>query len=318
MKIVFMGTPLFAAASLEAVIQAGFNVVVVVTAPDKPAGRGQKLTPSEVKQIAEKYSLPVLQPENLHDPQFISQLREYRPDVGVVVAFRVLPREVFTLPPLGTFNLHASLLPQYRGAAPIHHVLINGEKETGLTTFFLDENIDTGNIIFQEKIAVDENETFGELQTRMMNAGALLVIRTLEAIGNRNVSTVPQHFLVKPDEPLKKAPKIFKEDCRINWWKTSREVHNLIRGLSPDPGAFSFLNSPEGKQYQIKIYRTSCETTGTGTDPGSILTDGKSYLKVACTDGYVIINELQLSGKKKMAIRDFLNGFSLSPIWRFT
>ncbi len=340
LRIVFMGTPEFAVASLDALVKAGHNIVGVVTAPDKPAGRGMKMTESAVKKYAVENNLTLLQPEKLKTPDFLAQLQSLKADLQIVVAFRMLPEVVWNMPPLGTVNLHGSLLPQYRGAAPINWAVINGEKETGVTTFKLKHEIDTGNILLQESFPIDENETAGEVHDRMKEIGAQLLVKTVkglaegslketsqESIGNRqqakdNPSTVGQDqwpiespqvedshsSLTTHHSPLKHAPKIFTDTCRIDFSKTTEEVHNLIRGLSPFPGAFTELN---GKT--LKIYRSEKEIiSGNKGNPfrtGDHLSDGKTFLKFACADGFIHAKELQLEGKKKMLIQDFLRGY---------
>ena len=297
-----MGTPEFAVASLDALLEAGCQVVGVVTAPDKPAGRGMKLQESAVKTFARSKGLKILQPEKLKDPGFLDELRSLHADVQVVVAFRMLPEVVWNMPPRGTINLHASLLPQYRGAAPINWAIIEGEKETGVTTFRLQHQIDTGNLLMSEKIAIGEDETAGELHDRMKQIGARLLVRTIQNLGSGGLTEIPQN--PASGENLRHAPKIFTETCRIDWNKPVEEVHNLIRGLSPFPGAFTLL---EGKM--LKIYRSrKINAIHTGT-PGSYLTDQKTYLKYVCPDGYIEVLELQLEGKKKMGTGDFLKGY---------
>lgn len=307
MRILFMGTPEFAVASLEALLAAGKNVVGVVTAPDRPSGRGQKLTPSAVKTYAEEKGITVLQPERLKDPIFIAQLRELKADLQVVVAFRMLPELVWDMPPKGTVNLHASLLPQYRGAAPINHALINGEVETGVTTFLLQHEIDTGHILFAEKVPVGPDETAGELHDKLMQTGAALLVKTVDALENNNVNPQPQisggdHQAAN----LKPAPKIFKEDCRIDWNNSTDFLHNFIRGLSPYPSAFTEFG---GKS--LKIFRSAKEKSTDSQllpQPGTPVTDGKNSLKFATTDGYIQALEVQAEGKKRMEIADFLRG----------
>lgn len=309
-RIVFMGTPEFAVASLDALVKAGYNIVGVITAPDKPAGRGMKMNESAVKKYALEHNLYVLQPEKLKNSEFLQQLKSLNADLQVVVAFRMLPEVVWTMPRMGTINLHGSLLPQYRGAAPINWAVINGEKETGVTTFKLQHEIDTGNILLQESFPIGENETAGEVHDRMKEIGAALLVKTIDGLINNTLQETPQKEL-RPvsshGSSLKHAPKIFTDDCKIDFTKTVEEVHNFIRGLSPFPGAFTYL-----KDKMLKIYRSEKDITGgdTGTIiPGEHKTDGKSFLKFACRDGYVFVNELQLEGKKKMAIEEFLRGY---------
>ncbi len=302
MKIVFMGTPDFAVASLDALVQANFDVVAVVTAPDKPAGRGQKLSESAVKKYAVEKGIPVLQPEKLKNPEFIEQLKSYQADLQVVVAFRMLPEVVWNMPPNGTINLHGSLLPQYRGAAPINHAIINGEKESGVTTFFLTHEIDTGNIILSESTPIAENETAGDLHDKLMHIGANLLVKTLKAIEAGEVSEQPQ-----PESGnLKHAPKIFKEDCKIDWNNPVQMIYNLIRGLSPYPTAFTFLNDKT-----LKIFKAEIEHKEPGIVAGGFLTDGKTFLKFAAKEGFIKLLDIQYEGKKRMPIEDFLRGIRL-------
>lgn len=305
MRIVFMGTPQFAVTSLDELLMAGCNIVGVVTAPDKPAGRGQKLTQSAVKEYAVAKGLKVLQPEKLKDEAFLDELTALQADLQVVVAFRMLPAIVWGMPIRGTINLHASLLPQYRGAAPINWALINGEKETGVTTFFLKHDIDTGNLLFTEKITLNGHETAGELHDRLMNKGAGLLVKTVKAVESGRYSELPQHELVEGME-LKHAPKIFKENCLIDWNNATQTVYNLIRGLSPIPTAFTKLN---GKTF--KMFYGEQEAGAPTLKPGEFETDNKTYLKFACTDGYINVTDVQLEGKKRMGIEEFLRGVKL-------
>jgi methionyl-tRNA formyltransferase len=308
-RIVFFGTPEFAVASLEALVREGYNITAVVTAPDRQAGRGLQISSSPVKKYALQQNLRLLQPENLKDPSFLQQLRSLQPDLQVVVAFRMMPRDVWALPPLGTFNLHASLLPQYRGAAPINWVIINGEKETGVTTFFLDDKIDTGKIIFANKMTIGETDTAGELHNRLMEEGARLVVTTVENILNKSIRIIPQDQLMQPDLILKKAPKIHPSDCTIEWHRRVIDIYNLIRGLNPYPGAHTSLKSTEGSSYYLKIYRATMEIAQHSNEPGRILTDGKSYFKIAAADGYINPEEIQPAGRKTMQAGDFMRGF---------
>jgi len=301
-----MGTPQFAVPSLDELLQAGSNIVGVVTAPDKPAGRGQKITESPVKKFAVEHGLKVLQPTNLKDPQFIEELKALDADLQVVVAFRMLPEEVWTMPSKGTINLHASLLPQYRGAAPINWVLINGEKESGVTTFFLKHEIDTGNILFTEKVTLTGHETAGELHDRLMNKGPLLLVKTVKAIESGRYNQHPQSTLHEDTEELKVAPKLSKKDGEINWNQTSENVYNHIRGLSPTPGAYTSLNDKT-----FRIFRAETQPSTPGILPGGFLTDNKTYLKFATQDGYVLATDVQLEGKKRMGIEEFLRGVKL-------
>jgi methionyl-tRNA formyltransferase len=305
MRIVFMGTPEFAVASLDALIQAGSEIVGVVTAPDKPAGRGQKVNESAVKQYAVANGLKVLQPEKLKNEEFLKELKAVNADLQVVVAFRMLPEVVWNMPPQGTINLHASLLPQYRGAAPINWVLINGEKESGVTTFFLKHEIDTGDILFTEKITLTGDETAGELHDRLMHKGAGLLVKTVKAVESGRYAENPQHHLAEGIE-LKHAPKIFKEDCKIDWNQPAETIYNLIRGLSPYPTAYTILN-----EKILKVFRAEYELTGTGEEPGEFLSDNRTFLKVAALDGFIILTDVQLEGKKRMAVAEFLRGVRL-------
>ncbi len=301
LRIVFMGTPEFAVASLEALVKAGVKIVGVVTAPDKPAGRGMKLTESAVKTFARKHDLKILQPEKLKAHSFLAELESLRADLQVVVAFRMLPEVVWNMPPMGTINLHGSLLPQYRGAAPINWAVINGEKETGVTTFKLKHEIDTGDILLQEKFSIDEEETAGEIHDRMKEIGAALLVKTVKALADGKLEEVPQSFFGKE---IKHAPKIFTETCKINWKNTAEEIHNLIRGLSPFPGALATLNDKI-----LKIYRSKKEIISPQHEIGEVITDGKTYLKFCCSNGYIHVQDLQLEGKKRMTIEDFLRGY---------
>ncbi len=311
-----MGTPDFAVASLDILVKNNYTIVGVITAPDKPAGRGQQLQQSAVKKYAEEKKLNILQPEKLKAPEFLNQLKELNADLQIVVAFRMLPEVVWNMPPLGTFNLHGSLLPQYRGAAPINWAVINGEKETGVTTFFLQHEIDTGKIIFREKTAIQENDTAGDIYDKLMQIGANLVLKTVKAIEENNYPQVEQAVFIAQGEQEKHAPKIFKEDCKINWNKTVQEIHNHIRGLSPYPTAFTELISPDGKSFPIKIFKTAKEETPPLNAIGTIETDQKNYIKVAVKNGYIYINDLQLAGKKRLNVSEFLRGFELNNSWK--
>lgn len=301
MRIIFMGTPDFAVASLAALLQAGEEVVAVVTTPDKPAGRGQKMHESAVKQYAIRQGLPVLQPEKLKNPEFIAEIRSYRADLQVVVAFRMLPEVVWNMPPLGTINVHASLLPQYRGAAPINHAIIQGETYTGVTTFLLQHEIDTGNVLFSQRVEIGPQDTAGILHDKLMIAGAEVLLKTVNAIKNDDVCPLSQSQLETVE--LKTAPKIFKEDCKIIWDKPTDQVYNQIRGLSPYPAAFTLLD-----EKVLKIFETE---KGQPLDktPGAHVTDGKTFLSFATQDGSLSITSLQLEGKKRMQIDEFLRGY---------
>jgi methionyl-tRNA formyltransferase len=305
MRIIFMGTPQFAVASLDALIKAGCDVIAVVTAPDKPAGRGQKLNESAVKQYAIENGLKVLQPEKLKNPEFLDELRSLHVDLQVVVAFRMLPEAVWNMPPKGTINLHASLLPQYRGAAPINWAIINGEKESGVTTFFLKHEIDTGDILFTEKVTLTGHETAGDLHDRLMNKGAGLLVKTVKGVESGRYNEHPQSALLEGME-LKHAPKIFKEDCLIDWLQPAESIYNKIRGLSPYPTAYTMLNDKI-----LKVFGATYEIAEPGLQPGGFLTDNKTHLKFASQDGYVYLTDVQLEGKKQMDIAQFLRGNKL-------
>lgn len=296
-----MGTPAFAVASLEALCDAGFNVVAVITAPDKPAGRGMDLKLSSVKEAALRRNIPVLQPPKLKDPFFLDNLKSYNADLQVVVAFRMLPDLVWNMPPQGTINVHGSLLPQYRGAAPINWAIINGEKETGVTTFKLQHEIDTGHILLQEKMIIAPGEDAGSVHDRMMLTGASLLIRTVNGLIDGSITPIPQNTLAAP---LNHAPKIFTETCLINWEQSTTAINNLVRGLSPYPGAFTFLESKK-----LKIFIAEAEIIRHDDRPGTWITDNKTMLKFATADGYLHIISLQAEGKKRMYITDFLRGY---------
>jgi len=303
LRIIYMGTPEFAVPALEKLVKNDWNIVAVITAPDKPKGRGQKLIPSPVKETALIHNLPVLQPSNLKSSEFLEELRSYKADLQIVVAFRMLPEVVWNMPPLGTFNLHASLLPDYRGAAPINWAIINGEKETGVTTFFLKHEIDTGSIIFQEKEPIYEEDTLGSLYERLMKRGADLVLKTVKCIASEEVVPQPQ------DENKAKhhAPKIYKETCEINWQRPAIDIHNLVRGLSPYPAAYSSI---DGKN--CKIFKTGfSEDDIAGLKAGEYHSDGKTMLKFQTGKGQIHILEIQMEGKKRLSIDDFLRGYKL-------
>lgn len=337
LRIVFMGTPDFAVASLEALVKAKCNIVGVITAPDKPAGRGMKMTESAVKKFAVRKGLKILQPEKLKNPDFLNELRALNADLQIVVAFRMLPESVWNMPPLGTINLHGSLLPQYRGAAPINWAVINGEKETGVTTFKLKHEIDTGNILLQESFPIGENDTAGEVHDKMKEIGAKVLVETVKGIAEGTLEEVPQPAvsqqsavssqqsaagndqitsgvskisetdsrLTTHDSPLlHHAPKITTDTCRIHWTKSIDEIHNLIRGLSPYPTAFTELGDKT-----IKIFRSEKEPSFPSSKPGRWESDGKTYLKFAAKDGYILLKDVQLEGKKRMSIEDFLRGY---------
>ena len=316
LRIVFLGTPEFAVPSLKRILAAGYNIVGVITTPDKPSGRGKRINISAIKQFAVEHNLKVIQPVNLKDEEFLDELRKLMADLQVVVAFRMLPEKVWAMPKLGTFNLHASLLPQYRGAAPINHAIINGERNTGLTTFFLDALIDTGKIIKQKKIQIGVDENAGSLHDRMMLAGAELVEDTIELIRKKETNTKTQSELIPSGEVLFIAPKIFKADCKINWGYSLEAIHNFVRGLSPYPAAFTYFISPLGEELFVKIYKTSKEDAVHDMKCGQLITDGKRQIKVAVSGGYIHIAELQLAGKKRMSVDDFLRGNILEGEWR--
>jgi len=300
LRIIFMGTPEFAVPSLEILVQNKFNVVAVITAPDKPQGRGQKLTPSPVKECALKYNIPVLQPDNLKSPEFIEELKSYHANLQIVVAFRMLPEVVWAMPALGTFNLHGSLLPQYRGAAPINWAIINGEKETGVTTFFLKHEIDTGSIIFQEKEIITDEDDAGSVYERLMHKGAALVLKTVKAIEQGEYPSQPQ----LASSEIKHAPKIFKETCQINWNQPTEQIRNFVRGLSPYPAAWTIIS---GKTF--KIFKASHAHANSGTiKPGEFITDNKTYLYFKTSDGLLSIDEFQPEGKKRMNVQEFFRG----------
>ena len=303
-----MGTPDFAVEPLKVIVEAGLNVVGVVTVPDKPAGRGQKLQSSPLKTFALEKGLKLMQPEKLKNQDFINELASLRPDIAVVVAFRMLPEAVWSIPKLGTFNLHASLLPQYRGAAPINWAVINGEKTSGVTTFLIDHEIDTGKILFGEEVEIGENDTAGELHDKLMVAGSNLVLKTIKALIDHSVKPTPQQNLL-PKEHLKPAPKIFRETCRINWSKKTQEVHNLIRGLSPYPAAWTEIVLSDSTTIQAKILRSIRIEKSHNLEAGTIQIEGKNAMNVVCCDGFISIQEIQVAGKRPMKTGELLNGY---------
>ena len=312
LRIVFMGTPEFGVATLDALVKGGYNVVAVVTQPDKPVGRhGSVLQPSQVKQYAVDHGLPVLQPVKMKDEAFVDELRSYGANLQVVVAFRMLPEVVWDMPEYGTFNVHAALLPQYRGAAPINWAVINGETRTGVTTFFLDHDIDTGKVIMQLPFDIHDDYNVEDVYDGLMHLGADICMQTLERIveADGHPEAIPQEELMTAGETLLPAPKIFKETCEIDWKKTSKEVYDFVRGLSPYPGAWTTLSDADGKQTVLKIYATSkvADANNGGAAPGTIIVEGKRLL-VATGDGVVQLEEVQLAGKKRMKAQDFLNG----------
>jgi methionyl-tRNA formyltransferase len=311
LRIVFMGTPEFAVATLGSLLMNGFNVVGVVTVPDKPAGRGRLLQKSAVKEFAESSYIPVFQPNNLKDPGFIRDIKQLNPDLFIVVAFRMLPEAVWKLPSSGTINLHASLLPYYRGAAPINHAIINGETQTGVTTFFIDNKIDTGSILMREEMHIFPFENAGDLHDRMMKFGARLVIKTLEGIADNKIKPRAQSDFLIPGIEIKPAPKIHPEDCIINWNSGVFKIHNLIRGLAPTPGARSTFKGG-GKILSFKIFESVPEPEKHSLSPGTIISDAKHSFQIACADGLLNITSLQLEGKKKMNSIEFMRGFKIS------
>ncbi len=314
LNIVFMGTPDFAVPSLEKLIHAGYQILAVITAPDKPSGRGLVVQCSPVKKVALQHNIPVLQPTNLKDQDFINQLQQINPDLQVVVAFRMLPKVVWDLPKFGTINLHASLLPDYRGAAPINWAIINGETQTGATTFFLNDQIDTGDIIDQITIPISPNETAGELHDTLMNEGASLVLSTVRKIEENKINRLAQTEV--DIRKIQLAPKIFKENCKINWHQNVESIHNFIRGLSPYPAAFFQLISPDNVAFQTKVFKTEYTHTNVNEIPGSIVSISKNRIDISGKDGIVSILELQLSGKKRMLTLEFLKGFGLDSRWK--
>lgn len=311
LRIVYMGTPDFAVESLRCLVEGGYNVVGVVTGPDKAVGRhGSVLQPTPVKQYAEEHGLHVMQPERLKDEAFLEELRSLKADLQIVVAFRMLPEVVWNMPPLGTFNLHSSLLPQYRGAAPINWAVINGDTETGVTTFFLKHEIDTGAVIRQVRVPISETDCVGDVHDRLMMLGGRVVCETVDAIIDGTAEATPQEQMIT--EELRSAPKIFKDTCRIEWGRTAKQVYDFIRGLSPYPAAWSTLVMPDGVEHIVKIYGAVLATTAETSQPlGSVKTDGKTYMHVYTSNGALSIQTLQLAGKKRMNIEDFLRGFRL-------
>lgn len=309
LRIIFFGTPEFGVASLDMLMKNNYDVVGIVTVPDKPAGRGLDLKFSAIKEYAMSKNIRVFQPENLKNEEFLNQMKELNPNLGIVVAFRKLPKEVWSFPSLGTFNLHASLLPHYRGAAPINWAIINGEKESGVTTFFLDDEIDTGKIILRAKENIFEDDTAGTLYERLMKDGADLTLKTVRAIETGNYTPEDQSSFIKPSEKIKLAPKIFKDDCKISWKKKAEDVYDFIRGLSPYPTAWTEIKK-ESEVLSMKIFKTSKEIIEHQNEISSIHTDGKTFAKIAVKEGFINLIELQLAGRKKMNIEEFLRGFS--------
>lgn len=316
LRIVYLGTPEFAVEPLRTLVEGGYNVVGAVTMPDKPAGRGNKIRYSPVKEYALQQGIPLLQPERLKDPAFIEQLKAWQADIQIVVAFRMLPEVVWDMPRLGTFNLHASLLPQYRGAAPINRAIMSGETETGVTTFFLTHEIDTGNIIAQEKTPISNSDDAGSLHDRLMLIGAELVRKTIDQVIDQTIKTIPQSEINADNNSLKTAPKIFKEDCRIDWTRPARELHNFIRGLAPYPAAYTELLSSSGETISLKVFQSEAIEEKHAYPVGHLLTDNKSYLRIATPDGFIDIKSLQIAGKKRMPAADFLRGNVALREWR--
>lgn len=317
LRIVYMGTPDFAVESLRALVEGGYNVVGVITMPDKPAGRGMKLQYSPVKQYALEAGIPLLQPEKLKNEEFLAELKAWNADLQIVVAFRMLPEVVWNMPRFGTFNLHASLLPQYRGAAPINWAVINGDKETGITTFFLQHEIDTGNVIRQEKVTIEETDNAGIVHDKLMNLGARLVCETVDQVLKGDLTAIPQDEMAQKAGELRAAPKIFKETCRIDWKENTERIYNLIRGMAPYPAAWTELVEEDGKRTMVKIYETAKEQTNTSLPAGTLQSDGKSYLQVATPDGQIKVLSLQIAGKKRMSVDEFLRGFRFSDTMIF-
>ncbi len=315
LRIVYMGTPDFAVESLRQLVEGGYNVAGVITMPDKPAGRGHKIQYSPVKQYALSQNLPLLQPQNLKDESFIQSLRDWKADLQIVVAFRMLPEVVWNMPRLGTFNLHASLLPQYRGAAPINWTVINGDTETGITTFFLKHEIDTGEVIRQQRVPIADTDNVEVVHDKLMMLGGKLVVETVDDILNDRVKPMPQEEMAVAGE-LRPAPKIFKETCRIDWNRPVKKIYDFVRGLSPYPGAWTELISPEGETVVLKIFESEKNVEKHGLIPGTIVTDGKKTIKIAVPDGFLFILSLQLPGKKRLKTDELLRGFRLTEAYK--
>ncbi len=310
MRIIYMGTPDFAVAPLKTLVDSGFNVVAVVTGEDKPQGRGRKVLPTPVKEFAVEHGIPVLQPAKLKDEAFLAELKSFNADLQVVVAFRMLPEVVWAMPKLGTFNLHAALLPQYRGAAPINWAVINGETKTGVTTFFLDKDIDTGRIMLKQEVDILPEDNAGTIHDKLMVVGSELVKKTVEMIISGDVKTVAQSELISSDTVLKPAPKIFKEDCRLDFSKDGISIKNLVRGLSPYPAAFTTLKIKD-KEMNVKVFEVGFEPDSSGKEVGKVITDNKNFIKISCQNGYIQLLDIQLEGKKRMKTEDFLRGVKL-------
>ncbi|NDV81709.1 methionyl-tRNA formyltransferase [Bacteroides sp. 51] len=318
LRIVYMGTPEFAVEPLRRLVEDGYNVVGVITMPDKPVGRHHnELQASPVKQYAVSHNLPILQPEKLKNEEFLDALRAWKADLQIVVAFRMLPEVVWDMPRLGTFNLHASLLPQYRGAAPINWAVINGDTETGITTFFLTHEIDTGEVIQQVRVPIADTDDVGTVHDKLMMLGGELVVETVDAIIDGTVESIPQEKMVVVDE-LRPAPKIFKDTCRIDWTQLTKRIYDFIRGLSPYPAAWTELETPDSKRVAVKIYQSEKIQKEHDLAPGTLVTDGKTYLNVATVDGFLSVKSLQVSGKKRLSIEELLRGFKLTDGSRFS
>ena len=308
-RIVYMGTPDFAVEPLKMLLENEYNIVGVVTAPDKPAGRGKKISESAVKQFAVSRGLKVLQPEKLKAPEFIKELQSLDTDLQIVVAFRMLPEIVWSMPKMGTFNLHASLLPQYRGAAPINWAVINGEEKTGVTTFFIEKEIDTGNILLQKEIKILTEDNAGTIHDKLMYSGAELVVETVKGILENSIKPKHQDNLIDNSVELKPAPKIFKEDCKIDWNQPAQRIQDFIRGLSPYPAAFFEVTDIQNMKLNIKVFKTEIVPSPSPTQHSTIKTDNKTYIHIGCNNGYLNIIELQFPGKKRMKVEDFLRGY---------
>lgn len=311
LRIIYMGTPDFAVETLRLLVERDYNVVAVVTMPDKPAGRGHKIQFSPVKQYALSVGLPILQPERLKDESFLEELRSYRADLQIVVAFRMLPQVVWDMPPMGTFNLHASLLPQYRGAAPLNWAIMNGDKETGITTFFLTHEIDTGKVIQRRSIPIAESDNVGIIHDKLMTMGAEMVCETVDNIIAGTIQPIPQEELMT-DEPLRPAPKIFKETCHLDFTRKVCDLYNQVRGLSPYPAAWCEFVAPDGTAIGVKVFEATCRPCSHDKPVGSITTDGSKNIEVACADGYLSLTSLQLAGKKRLSVEELLRGFRLT------
>lgn len=319
LRILYMGTPDFAVEPLKRLTENGYNIVGVVTVPDKPAGRGQKMSQSAVKQYAEQQNIRVLQPEKLRDPEFITEIKQLKPDLSIVVAFRMLPEIVWRIPRLGTFNLHASLLPDYRGAAPINWAIINGDKVSGVTTFLIDEEIDTGSILLNQQVNIDDNDLAGDLHDKLMLVGANLVEQTVIELATGKVNPIPQHKLIAQSHGNRPAPKLFKDTTRISWDQPASSVHNFIRGLSPYPAAWCELINEQGEAVSAKIFKSELvKVAGNSNEAGKITTDGKTFLHIACKQGVIGITQLQLAGKRRLNTPEFLSGFREIDNYRFS